>query len=69
MPPEPYLDHVQIAAPPGCEAQARHFYGELLGLAELRKPPPLQPRGGVWFALGEVQLHIGSSSWARPSYS
>jgi hypothetical protein len=46
MPPQPYLDHVQIAAPPGCEAQARHFCGELLGLPELEKPAPLQPRGG-----------------------
>ena len=27
---QPYLDHVQVAAPPGCEARARHFYGELL---------------------------------------
>ena len=32
------LDHVQVAAPPGCEAEARRFYGELLGLAEVEKP-------------------------------
>jgi hypothetical protein len=31
MAPQPYLDHVEIAAPPDCEAQARRFYGELLG--------------------------------------
>jgi catechol 2,3-dioxygenase-like lactoylglutathione lyase family enzyme len=53
------LDHVQIAAPPGCEAEARAFYGELLGLAEIEKPEPLRARGGVWFAVGEQQLHIG----------
>jgi hypothetical protein len=52
MSPQPYLDHVQIAAPAGCEGQARRFYGTLLGLAELEKPAPLEPRGGVWFALG-----------------
>ena len=54
------LDHVQVAAPPGCEAEARHFYGGLLGLAELPKPAALQARGGVWFGLpsGE-QLHVG----------
>jgi hypothetical protein len=23
---------VQVAAPPGCEAEARRFYGDLLGL-------------------------------------
>jgi catechol 2,3-dioxygenase-like lactoylglutathione lyase family enzyme len=59
MAPPPYLDHVQIAAPPGCEAQARQFYGALVGLSELQKPEPLRARGGVWFALGDGQLHIG----------
>jgi catechol 2,3-dioxygenase-like lactoylglutathione lyase family enzyme len=47
------LDHVQVAAPPGCEAQARRFYGDLL--AEVEKPEPLRGRGGVWFE----QLHVG----------
>lgn len=37
----PTLDHVQIAAPPGCEPAARHFFGDLLGLVELPKPAPL----------------------------
>ncbi len=53
------LDHVQLAAPPGCEPAARRFYGELLGLSEVPKPQPLRARGGVWFALGSGQLHIG----------
>ena len=30
------LDHVQLAAPPGCEDAARRFYGELLGCPEGR---------------------------------
>ncbi len=30
----PALDHVQVAAPAGCEAQARRFYGELLAPAD-----------------------------------
>jgi catechol 2,3-dioxygenase-like lactoylglutathione lyase family enzyme len=56
----PALDHVQIAAPPGGEAAARRFYGDLVGLAEIEKPAPLRARGGVWFALGGgTQLHIG----------
>lgn len=46
------LDHVQLAAPPGCEAKARWFFGELLGLHEVEKPEPLRARGGVWFSLG-----------------
>lgn len=61
--PEPLifgLDHVQVEAPPGHEAQARAFYGDFLGLAELLKPLPLQANGGVWFALPDGrQLHTG----------
>lgn len=53
------LDHVQVAAPPNCEHEARAFYGGLLGLTELEKPPALQHRGGVWFQVGPQQLHIG----------
>lgn len=53
------LDHVQVAAPQGCESDARHFYGDLLGLVELTKPEALRIRGGVWFRVGPQQLHIG----------
>jgi len=53
------LDHVQVAAPPGCEEQARAFYGGLLGLPELEKPGPMRASGGAWFALGGAQLHVG----------
>lgn len=58
---------MQIAAPPGCEAEARHFYGDLLGLPELEKPAPLQPRGGVWFVVGDAQLHVGVEAEFRPA--
>ncbi len=53
------INHVQLAAPPGCEAEARRFFGELLGLEEVEKPEPLRSRGGVWFRVGTQQLHIG----------
>jgi catechol 2,3-dioxygenase-like lactoylglutathione lyase family enzyme len=56
---QPQLDHVQIAAPRASEADARAFYGRLLGLNELQKPASLQKRGGLWFAVGDHQLHIG----------
>jgi catechol 2,3-dioxygenase-like lactoylglutathione lyase family enzyme len=61
------LDHVQIAAPRGCEEEARHFYGELLGLPELSKPEALRVRGGVWFAVGSQQLHIGVEEGFEPA--
>jgi catechol 2,3-dioxygenase-like lactoylglutathione lyase family enzyme len=55
------LDHVQIAAPreDGVEERARAFYSGLLGLREIEKPEALKPRGGVWFSLGQGQLHVG----------
>ena len=53
------IDHVQVAAPPGCEAEARAFYGGLLGLEELPKPEALRDRGGCWFRAGPQELHVG----------
>ncbi len=53
------IDHVQVAAPAGCEDDARRFFGELLGLAEVEKPDALRARGGVWFQAGDQQLHVG----------
>jgi catechol 2,3-dioxygenase-like lactoylglutathione lyase family enzyme len=53
------LDHLQLAMPKGREDEARAFYAGLLGLAELPKPPNLARRGGVWFALGQQQFHLG----------
>jgi hypothetical protein len=61
------FDHVQVAGPPGCEAEARRFYGELLGLAELPKPEPLAARGGAWFACGAQQLHVGVTEDFEPA--
>jgi hypothetical protein len=46
------IDHVQIAAPGGCEADARNFFGRLLGLEEIEKPEPLRSRDGCWFRVG-----------------
>jgi catechol 2,3-dioxygenase-like lactoylglutathione lyase family enzyme len=53
------LDHVQIVAPPGGEAQARAFYGAVLGLTEIPKPETMRAGGGVWFALAGAELHVG----------
>jgi catechol 2,3-dioxygenase-like lactoylglutathione lyase family enzyme len=61
------IDHVQIAAPSGCEEQARRFFGELLGLAEIEKPEPLGSRGGCWFRVGSRQLHVGVDKDFRPA--
>jgi GNAT superfamily N-acetyltransferase len=61
------IDHVQVAAPAGGEGAARAFYGDLLGLPELLKPERLRARGGVWFAVGEQQLHVGVEGSFAPA--
>jgi catechol 2,3-dioxygenase-like lactoylglutathione lyase family enzyme len=61
------LDHVQVAAPPGCEDDARWFYGTLLGLEELEKPPLLAARGGAWFRVGTNELHVGVTDGFAPA--
>lgn len=61
------LDHVQVAAPPGCEPDARRFYGELLGLPEILKPAPLAASGGAWFACGAQELHVGAAEDFAPA--
>jgi catechol 2,3-dioxygenase-like lactoylglutathione lyase family enzyme len=53
------LDHVQLAAPAGCEEEARRFFGGILGWEEIPKPGTLRKRGGVWFRCGEHEVHIG----------
>ncbi|MGE9808171.1 VOC family protein [Janibacter sp. G1551] len=53
------MHHVQIACPAGSEDVMRAFYGDVLGLDELPKPPALAARGGVWFAAGAQELHCG----------
>jgi catechol 2,3-dioxygenase-like lactoylglutathione lyase family enzyme len=53
------IDHVQLAAPAGCEQEARAFFADLLGWTELTKPVNLQKRGGVWFSCGTHQVHVG----------
>lgn len=63
------LDHVQLAMPPGreAEADADAFYRDLLGFEVLAKPDPLAGRGGRWYVVGDVQLHLGVEADFRPA--
>ncbi len=61
------IDHIQLAAPKGCEAAAREFYGSVLGLREIEKPESLRARGGCWFQCGDQQLHIGVEQDFHPA--
>ncbi|MZD04684.1 glyoxalase [Streptomyces sp. SID5785] len=53
------LHHVQLAIPAGGEERCREFWGGVLGMAELTKPPVLAARGGCWFRGGGLEVHLG----------
>ena len=42
------LHHIQVACPAGSEDALRAFYGGVLGMTEVAKPPALAARGGAW---------------------
>jgi catechol 2,3-dioxygenase-like lactoylglutathione lyase family enzyme len=62
------IDHVQLAMPRGREDDARAFYRDLLGMEEISKPANLAGRGGVWFAAGDRQVHLGVEDDFRPAH-
>ncbi len=62
------LDHIQLAAPDGGEEMARYFYGDVMGLAEIKKPAELAARGGCWFEGPGFQLHIGIEKNFTPAH-
>ena len=52
------LSHVNVTVPAEVEADAKHFYGTLLGLNEIPKPVGTRQNIGAWYELGGVQLHL-----------
>jgi len=53
--------------PPGKEAEARAFYEGVLGIPEIMKPPNLAARGGCWFQLNALKVHLGVEPEFRPA--
>ena len=61
------IDHVQIAAPKALESECLKFYRVVLALPEIEKPDELRARGGAWFQVGPLQMHVGIDPDASPS--
>ena len=62
------IHHVQLACPPGSEAELRAFYHGVLGLGEIPKPAALAARGGCWFRGDGIELHLGVEEDFRPAW-
>ena len=52
------LNHVNVVVPKSLEETTKHFYDSILGLREVPKPVESRGRGGAWYQLGRVQLHL-----------
>ncbi|GAA2749570.1 MULTISPECIES: VOC family protein [Kitasatospora] len=61
------LHHVQLDVPAGSEDRCRAFWGGVLGMTELEKPPVLAARGGCWFRGGGYEVHLGVVAEQSPS--
>jgi catechol 2,3-dioxygenase-like lactoylglutathione lyase family enzyme len=61
------LHHVQIAIAPGSEDECRRFYVDILGMAEIDKPPVLAARGGLWVRADTLEIHLGAEQDFRPA--
>jgi len=61
------LDHIQLAMPAGGEDKARTFYSGLLGMTEVPKPDNLVKRGGCWFELHDLKVHLGVERGFAPA--
>ncbi|GGU88984.1 glyoxalase [Streptomyces litmocidini] len=61
------LHHVQLSLPPGEEEACRRFYVDVLGMTEIRKPPVLAARGGLWVRSDALEIHLGVEEDFRPA--
>lgn len=59
------VDHVQLTVSRAAEEATVRFYREVLALEEIPKPEPLRARGGAWFVLDGLQIHIGIEAAAE----
>ena len=52
------LNHVNVTVQAEVEADAKHFYGTVLGFTQIPKPTGPRQNIGAWYDLGGVQLHL-----------
>ena len=52
------IHHVNVTVPKSLEDAAKHFYGVVMGLQEVPKPEDSRGRGGAWYQIGPLQLHL-----------
>jgi len=51
------LHHVNVTVTRDLETATKHFYGAVLGLTQVPKPPTSR-QSGAWYQIGPNQLHL-----------
>ena len=69
MPKVLAIQHVALTVPTERIEEARAFYGGLLGLAERERPATELGRPGIWYQVGDLELHIQCRDGAEPDRS
>lgn len=62
------LHHVNVTVPAEFESATKEFYGSVLGLQQIPKPPTSRP-SGAWYQIGDLQLHLSVEEGARQPLS
>jgi catechol 2,3-dioxygenase-like lactoylglutathione lyase family enzyme len=62
------LHHVNVTVATELEAATKEFYGSVLGLQQVPKPPGSRP-SGAWYQIGATQLHLSVEDEADASMS
>ena len=52
------IERIQITSSPDLKEEMYFFYSTILGLTKLPKSETLQPNGGTWDSLSDIQLHL-----------
>jgi catechol 2,3-dioxygenase-like lactoylglutathione lyase family enzyme len=60
------LQHAALTVPVEGLERAREFYGGILGLREVARPPELESRPGIWYSFGATELHIQTRPEVMP---
>ncbi|MEJ1930730.1 VOC family protein [Nostoc sp. NIES-2111] len=53
------VHHVLVTYPPEAGNATLNFYSQVLGLEEISRPDVARNVAGAWYALGQIQIHLG----------
>lgn len=53
------VHHILVTYPPEAGNATLNFYSQVLGLEKITRPETARNVAGTWYALGQIQIHLG----------